>query len=105
MFELDYLTQRLTFTRSGGTERPRLIRGFAPTFDGELAEINVDAAEPLAAELDSFLGVVRSGSEPLVDVEDGLWAVATAEALLESARSRAAVELTDVLRAEGARSS
>ena len=49
--------------------------------------------EPLAAELDAFLAVVRSGERPIVDVEDGLWAVAVANALLESAASRKPVDL------------
>ncbi len=36
MFELDYLTQRLTFTRATDTTNPRLIGGYAPTFEGEV---------------------------------------------------------------------
>ena len=75
MFELDYLTQRLTFTRAGAGA-PRLIAGYAPTFSGDVAELPVANAEPLAAELDAFLKVVREGGRPVVDVEDGLWAVA-----------------------------
>ena len=59
MFELDYLTQRLTFTRATDTTNPRLIGGYAPTFEGEVAELPVASAEPLAAELDAFLGIVR----------------------------------------------
>ena len=49
MFELDYLTQRLTFTRAdaGG---PDLIAGYAPTFAGNVAELPVAIGEPLAAE-------------------------------------------------------
>jgi predicted dehydrogenase len=38
MFELDYLTQRLTFTRSN-VERPLMIAGYATTFSGDVAEI------------------------------------------------------------------
>ncbi len=41
MFELDYLTQRLTFTRATDTTNPRLIGGYAPTFEGEVAELPV----------------------------------------------------------------
>jgi predicted dehydrogenase len=96
MFELDYLTQRLTFTRTAPTDDPRLIRGFAPTFDGELVEIAVEAFEPLVAEIDAFLRVVRTGERPMVDADDGLWAVAVAEALLASAISHAAVSLEDL---------
>ena len=78
MFELDYLTQRLTFTKATDTTNPRLIGGYAPTFEGEVVELPVASAEPLAAELDAFLGIVRDGGRPVVDAEDGLWAVAIA---------------------------
>jgi predicted dehydrogenase len=95
MFELDYLTQRLTFTRSADTTRPRLIAGFAPTYEGEAAVLPVETTEPLALEIDDFLAVVRTGRRPLVDAVDGLWAVALAEALLTSARQGQPVDLAD----------
>ncbi len=96
MFELDYLTQRLTFTRATDTTNPRLIGGYAPTFEGDTVEVAVTAAEPLAAELDAFVRVVRDGEAPVVDAEDGLWAVAVADALLASADERRAIDLTDL---------
>src|SRR6266480_4717271 len=40
MFELDYLTQRLTFTRSD-VGHPMMIGGYASTFTGEVAELPV----------------------------------------------------------------
>ena len=43
----------------------------------------------------AFLRVVREGGRPEVDAEDGLWAVAIANALLESASSREVVQLLD----------
>jgi len=85
MFELDYLTQRLTFTRATDTTNPRLIGGYAPTFEGEVVELTVPAVEPLGLELAAFLQVVREGGRPEIDAEDGLWAVGIATALLESA--------------------
>jgi UDP-N-acetylglucosamine 3-dehydrogenase len=94
MFELDYLTQRLTFTRAD-TAKPTLIRGYAPTFEGESIDLPVVNAEPLAAELDAFLGVVRSGGRPVVDAEDGLWAVAIATGLLEAAANGRPTDLSD----------
>jgi UDP-N-acetylglucosamine 3-dehydrogenase len=94
MFELDYLTQRLTFTRSTDTTDPRLIGGYAPTFEGDVAELPVVSAEPLAAEIDAFLRVVREGGRPIVDAEDGLWAVAIATSLLTAAATGQAVDLT-----------
>jgi UDP-N-acetylglucosamine 3-dehydrogenase len=95
MFELDYLTQRLTFTKTAGLEAPRLIGGYAPTFEGDVAILTVANAEPLAAEHDAFLRVVREGGAPLVDAEDGLWAVAIAQALLEASARRMPVDLSD----------
>jgi predicted dehydrogenase len=94
MFELDYLTQRLTFTQATDTTNPRLIGGYAPTFEGDLIEVPVDNTEPLVAEIDAFLGVVRTGGRPVVDVGDGLWAVAIASSLLASAADGIAVDLT-----------
>ena len=94
MFELDYLTQRLTFSRATDTTNPRLIGGYAPTFEGEIVELPVASAEPLASEIDAFLGIVRSGGRPVVDAEDGLWAVAIAVSLLGAAATGVAVDLT-----------
>jgi len=94
MFELDYLTQRLTFTRATDTTNPRLIGGYAPTFEGETVELPVASTEPLAAELDAFVKVVRTGGRPAVDAEDGLWAVAIATSLLTAAADGRAIDLT-----------
>jgi len=93
MFELDYLTQRLTFARADDTTNPRLIGGYAPTFSGDVEVLPVDNGEPLAAELHAFLGVVRNGGRPVVDAEDGRWAVVIADALLRAASERRTVEL------------
>jgi UDP-N-acetylglucosamine 3-dehydrogenase len=94
MFELDYLTQRLTFTRATDTTNPRLIGGYAPSFEGDVAELPVVSAEPLAAEIEAFLRVVREGGRPIVDAEDGLWAVAIATSLLTAAATGQAVDLS-----------
>jgi predicted dehydrogenase len=96
MFELDYLTQRLTFTRATDTTNPRLIKGYAPTFEGEVIELPVESSEPLAAEIDAFVGVVRNGGRPVIDAEDGLWAVAVAISLLDAAARGAAIDLSDL---------
>ncbi len=93
MFELDYLTQRLTFARATDMTNPRLIGGYAPTFEADLVELPVATGEPLAAELESFVEVVRDGGRPLVGAADGRWAVVLADALLTAARERRTVEL------------
>jgi len=96
MFELDYLTQRLTFTKAADVAHPTYIGGYAPTFEGDVAVLPVVNAEPLAAELDAFVEVVRRGGRPVVDAEDGLWAVAIANGLLESAAAHRALDLSDL---------
>ena len=96
MFELDYLSQRLTFTKAVGLERPHLIEGYAPTFEGYTAEVAVTTVEPLVAEHDAFFRVVREGGRPVVDGRDGVWAVAIATALLAAAAGRTSIDLTDL---------
>ena len=96
MFELDYLTQRLTFARVTDTTKPRLIGGYAPTFESDVVELRVATGEPLVAELQSFVEVVRGGGRPSVGAADGRWAVVLADALLTSARERRTVELVPV---------
>ena len=96
LFELDYLTQRLTFARATDTTNPRLIGGYAPTFSGDVEVLPVTNGEPLAAELDAFLGVVRRGGRPVVDAVVGRWAVVIADALLRAASERRTVELQTV---------
>ena len=86
MFELDYLTQRLTFTRSD-LAHPQLIAGYAPTFTGDVLDIEVEVKEPLQAQLDAFVTAIRTGERPYVDGEDGAWAVRIATAMLEAASS------------------
>ena len=93
LFELDYLTQRLTFARATDTTNPRLIGGYAPTFSGDVEVLPVENGEPLVAELDAFLRVVRDGGRPVVNAEDGRWAVVIADALLRAANERRTVEL------------
>jgi UDP-N-acetylglucosamine 3-dehydrogenase len=96
MFELDYLTQRLTFTRSD-LAHPLLIDGYAPTFAGDVAEIPVQTKEPLQAQLDAFVHAIRTGERPYVDGEDGAWAVAIANALLAAAAAGRPVQLPAAL--------
>jgi UDP-N-acetylglucosamine 3-dehydrogenase len=92
MFELDYLTQRLTFTKSD-LANGSLIAGYAPTFTGDVLEIEVVTHEPLKAQLDAFVRTVRTGDRPYVDGEDGAWAVLIATSLLEAASTVAPVFL------------
>jgi UDP-N-acetylglucosamine 3-dehydrogenase len=95
MFELDYLTQRLTFT-SADIGSPTIIDGYATTFEGNVVPMEVASHEPLAAEIDAFLEVARSGGRPVVDGEDGLWALAIASGLLRAAAEARPFDLTDL---------
>ena len=52
------------------------------------------ATPKLAGELEAFLSVVRNGGRPVVDAEDGLWAVAIATSLLTAAAEGRAVDLS-----------
>jgi predicted dehydrogenase len=73
MFELDYLSQKLTFTRGADVSTPKLIFGYAPTFAGDTVELPVPGGEPL--------------------VEDGRVAVVLADALIRAARTGRAVDV------------
>jgi predicted dehydrogenase len=61
-----------------------------------VADIEVQSAEPLAAELDAFMAVARDGGRPVVDGEDGLWALAIAASLLRAAADAGPVDMTDL---------
>jgi UDP-N-acetylglucosamine 3-dehydrogenase len=100
MFELDYLTQRLTFTKSD-LAHGSLIAGYAPTFEGDVLEIEVETHEPLKAQLDAFVRAIRTGGRPYVDGEDGAWAVRIATGLLEAASTVRPVTLDGDGRAGG----
>ena len=93
MFQVDYLTQRLTFTRGQADLDPTYLGGYAPTFPGETIELPVEPAEPLVRQLDAFLATVRDGVPPAVSGEEGVWAVRLADMLLESAASGRAIDL------------
>ena len=93
MFELDYLTQKLTFTKSD-LAHPQLIAGYATAFSGDVLDIEVETYEPLKAQLDAFVHAIRTGERPYVDGEDGAWAVRIATAMLEAASTVRPVDLT-----------
>ena len=85
MFQVDYLTQSLTFTRGTQELAPEYLDGYAPTFAGETVTLPVQPAEPLRRELDAFFDAVRSGGPPQVTAGDGLAALSIAKLLLTAA--------------------
>ncbi len=48
-------------------------------------QLPVTPAEPLRRELDAFFEAIRTGGPAVIPGSDGLWAVALANLLLESA--------------------
>jgi len=85
MFQADYLTQTLTFTRGAAELVPSYHGGYAAMFAGETVDIPVDHAEPLRLELDAFFGAVRDGTSAVVSGADGLTALTVAKLLLTAA--------------------
>ena len=82
MFELDYLTQQLTFTSMPlGIEMPLV------------SDLTRKPEEPLAAQFSEFLEVVKGPIRPRVNAEDGAWAVRIAEALVQAAKTGVSVKL------------
>ncbi len=85
MFQVDYLTQSLTFTRGTATLAPEYLDGYAPTFAGETVSLAIEPAEPLRLELDAFLDALRTGAASPVSGSDGLNALSLAKLLLTAA--------------------
>ena len=85
MFQADYLTQTLTFTRGAATLAPEYHGGYAAMFEGDVVSILVEQEEPLKRELRAFLHSVRSGTPAEVTGEDGLIALGVAKLLLIAA--------------------
>ena len=93
MFELDYLTQRLTFTRSTDTTNPRLISGYAPTFEGESMDLPVARGSRWPPNWTRSWRSCATAVDRSSNAEDGRWAVVLADALLRAAREQRTIEL------------
>jgi predicted dehydrogenase len=85
MYEVDYITQDLTFYENGqlpnGYDGLQLLRGVS---EGRVIREKVDKKEPLRLELEDFVKAVREGASPLVTGEDSLAAVHIAHLLVQS---------------------
>jgi predicted dehydrogenase len=81
MFHVDYAAQSLALFRTPG-EQPD--------------EIEITRGDQLEAELNAFVAAVRQGTPPPVTPQDGLAAVAIADAITRSARSGKPVSLREV---------
>jgi predicted dehydrogenase len=81
MFHLDYAAQSLVLYRPAG---------------GQPEQIAVQGHDQLEAELSAFVAAVRDGAPLPVTPDDGLAAVAIADAITQSARGRAPIWLKSV---------
>jgi predicted dehydrogenase len=97
MFVVDYLARELTFYENDAAPREqpsgwpaRHLKGVS---EGAVHRLRVEKREPLRVELDAFISAIRDRTMPEVTADDGLAAIAVAEALVRSARDGVAVEL------------
>jgi len=90
MFVVDYLSRDLTFYENdhprgeAGDWAARHLKGVS---EGPVHRIEIEKREPLRAELEAFAESVRAGAPPPVSPDDGLAAMAAAEALVRAART------------------
>ena len=98
MFEVDYITQDLTFyengTTQGGFHNLQLLRGVS---EGRIIRELVDKREPLRMELEDFVDAVRNRREPRVRGVDSLRALRIASALVKSGITNQPIELTPLV--------
>jgi UDP-N-acetylglucosamine 3-dehydrogenase len=95
MFVVDYLARELTFfendhPHTGAAPDARIGADWAAhhlkgVSEGPVHVIKIEKREPLRVELESFAEAVRSGTPPAVSPEDGIAAMAAAEALVRAA--------------------
>jgi UDP-N-acetylglucosamine 3-dehydrogenase len=97
MFVVDYLSRDLTFYENDDAPRGQdpdwAARHLKGVSEGAMHRIDIDKREPLRVELEAFVAAVRDGTPPAVSPDDGLAAMAAAEALVRSARSGESVAL------------
>lgn len=90
MFVVDYLSRDLTFFENdhprgeAGDWAARHLKGVS---EGPVHVIEIEKREPLRVELEAFAEAVRTGAPPPVSPDDGLAAMAAAEALVRAART------------------
>ena len=99
MFVVDYLARELTFYEnahhSAADAQPadwaaRHLKGVS---EGSVHKIPIEKREPLRVELEAFVRAVRNGTPVPVTADDGLAAMAAAEALVRAAESGSSVRL------------
>jgi UDP-N-acetylglucosamine 3-dehydrogenase len=96
MAMVDYLSQDLFFhENSDAPSRWDAMALFKGVEEGNVVKLRVAKAEPLRAELMDFVQAARAGTPPRVTGTDGLFAVAIAQMLLESAGTHRSLDVRD----------
>ena len=90
MFVVDYLARNLTFFENdhprgqGADWAAHHLKGVS---EGAVHLLEVEKREPLRVELEAFAAAVRNGTPPSGSPDDGIAAMAAAEALVRAART------------------
>ena len=93
---VDYIGQDLTFfENSSAPSRWDMMALFKGVEEGNVLKPRVAKAEPLREEILNFVHAARTGTPPRVTGTDGLFAVAIAQMLLESARAGERIHVND----------
>jgi predicted dehydrogenase len=93
MFEADTLTADLTLYRNGDRATAPWLQQQRGVTEGDMTRFAIAKPEPLGAELQAVLAMVRGEDSNVVTLEEGLETVRVAEAVLESAASGETVHL------------
>ena len=93
MFEADTLTADLTLFRNGQRATAPWLQQQRGVTEGDMTRFAIAKPEPLGAELQALLAMVRGDESRIVTLDEGLETVRVAEAVLESARSGETVRL------------
>jgi len=93
MIETNWLTSRkirtLNVVGTGGIAYADYIKQTLEVCDKEqVKDILIERDEPLRLELESFVGCVKDGGNPIVSGEDGLYALKVAVAAMRSAENQ-----------------
>ena len=94
MFTVDAEQQSLAFYENfDAAARPGTLSSVT---EGPMTEYPVSPGEPLRVELERFVKAARDGVPPAVSADDGLAALAAAEAMVQSAAEGRPVAVEDI---------
>jgi UDP-N-acetylglucosamine 3-dehydrogenase len=93
MLQLNYITQDLVFYENSVASAEHPLSLLTGVSEGTLVRHTVDRAEPLRVELESFLAAITGHTQPEVDGEDGLRALALALDLVRSGNEKRVLDV------------